>query len=719
MDWTYSAIMVVAVAAGYAVYRRQPRPLDVPRWQMAAIALGAFCGGMIGSKIPFVLADWDGFLSGTAWFTDGKTILAGLVGGYFGAEATEWALDIRTKMCDVFAVPLAVGIGIGRLGCYHAGCCRGVPTSLPWGVDFGDGVACHPTQLYESAFHLSAAFVLWQLQRRGMFRGQLIRLYLVAYFIFRFATEFIRPEPTIWLGLTGYQLAALVLTPFFALWCCPGYRPWWLMRRRASPPLLPNDTGDGPLRPTRTLCPQCLRSVPGMTFQRDGRVYLRHECPEHGAIEALLSSSRRHYYLRDEVPHAPPSPLPESSKSPQQHRAITSVGRISKSVQRSGTDLEIRPTASAKGLLPVLSGNGDGCKGESGKSCCCGPQPGHRTCVALLEITGACNLRCPVCFAQTSNGCHRAMTDICADLEAFVAARGPLDILQLSGGEPLLHPDLLPIIDRCRQLPIEQVVINTNGLELAGNDALAAELAARRPGLQLFLQLDGLNAASHVALRGADLLARKRAVLDTIVRHDLPTNLACTIVKGVNEDQLGQLLAFSLATTQIRGITYQPATWSGRYQREIDPTDRITMADAIRLLSLQSGGLLSEDDFRPLPCSNPNCCSFTFLARRNKKPPLPLTRVARYEDHVDRLADRVNFKLDDARACCGFGGRPEDFFRVAVKPFMDAYTYDEDRADECCIHIIQPGGRGVSFCRFNTIERQPATHRADKAIAYV
>jgi uncharacterized radical SAM superfamily Fe-S cluster-containing enzyme len=371
-------------------------------------------------------------------------------------------------------------------------------------------------------------------------------------------------------------------------------------------------------------------------------------------------------------------------------------------------------------MLPIVSGNGNGngCKSESGKSCCCGSQPGHRTCVALLEITGACNLHCPVCFAQTSNGSHRPVDELLSDLEAFVTARGSLDVLQLSGGEPLLHPDLLTIIDRCRQLPIEQVVINTNGLELADNDGLAAALAACRPRLQLFLQFDGLTAESHLALRGADLLARKRAVLDVIDRHDLITNLACTVVKGVNEDQLGPLLALSLSMPQIRGITYQPATWSGRFQREIDATDRITMADAIRLLALQSGGLLTEDDFRPLPCSNPNCCSFTFLARRPKKSPLPLSRIVRYEDHVERLADRVNFKLDDARACCGFGGRPEDFFRIAVKPFMDAYTYDEDRADECCIHIIQPGGQGVSFCRFNTLQRRPAKQRANKASAY-
>jgi hypothetical protein len=690
MDWTYAAIMLAAVAAGWTLFQRQSRQPGVPRWQLAAIALGAFCGGMIGAKLPFVLSDWEGFLSGTAWFADGKTILAGLVGGYFGAEATEWALGIRTKMCDVFAVPLAVGIGIGRLGCFHAGCCRGVPTSLPWGIDFGDGLARHPTQLYESAFHLSAAVVLWQLQRRGMFRGELIRFYLVAYFIYRFGTEFIRTEPTIWLGLTGYQLAALVLTPFFALWCCPGYRPWWLPRRRAGSPLRPNDTGDGILKPTRTVCPKCLRPLPGTTFQRDGRVYLRRECPEHGVVEALVSASRRHYYLRTEAPHAQPA----TSASPTGPR-----------------------DGDAKSALPVLSGNGDGCDGPAGRACCCGPRPGHRTCVALLEITGACNLRCPVCFAGSSGGSHRPMAELCRDLEAFLALRGPLDVLQLSGGEPLLHPQLLAIIDHCRRLPIEQVVINTNGLQLL-NDDLAAQLAARRPGLQLFLQLDGLDSGSHVALRGADLLARKRAVLDQIVRYDLPTNLACTVVKGVNEGQLGDLFDLGLRTPQLRGITYQPATWSGRFQHKIDPLDRVTMADVIRLLAEQTAGLLTEDDFRPLPCSNPNCCSFTFLARRPNRAPLPLTRIASYEDHLQRLADRVNFKLDDARACCGFGGRPEDFFRVTVKPFMDAYTFDEDRADECCIHVIQPGGFAVSFCRFNTLQRGLANPSKDQELAY-
>ena len=168
---------------------------------------------------------------------------------------------------------------------------------------------------------------------------------------------------------------------------------------------------------------------------------------------------------------------------------------------------------------------------------------------------------------------------------------------------------MLAIIDHCRRLPIEQVVINTNGLELAGHDGLAAELAARRPRLELSLQLDGLDAASHLALRGADLSARKRAVLEAIVRHDLPTNLACTVVRGVNEGQLGALLALGLETRQIRGITYQPATWSGRFQPRDRPDGPRHHGRRDPPLAQQSGGLLGEDDFRPLPCSNPNCCA--------------------------------------------------------------------------------------------------------------
>ena len=112
---------------------------------------------MIGAKLPFVLADWQGLLSGRAWFENGKTIVFGMVGGYFGVELAKALLGVRVKTGDSFAVPVAAAVAVGRLGCFAAGCCHGRSRALPWGVDFGDGLRRHPTQLYESAFHSTAA----------------------------------------------------------------------------------------------------------------------------------------------------------------------------------------------------------------------------------------------------------------------------------------------------------------------------------------------------------------------------------------------------------------------------------------------------------------------------------------------------------------------------------------------------------------------------------
>jgi len=227
MDWAYAAIMSLAIFAGWLLSRRTQRGLDVSRTERLAIAVGAFCGAMLGAKLPFALADWPGLLSGAAWFSDGKTIVLGLVGGYFGVEVAKWALGVRVKTGDTFAVPVAVAVGIGRVGCFHAGCCHGTPTELSWGVDFGDGVLRHPTQLYEAAFHLAIAALLAWLAGQALLRGQLVKLYIICYLLYRFVTEWIRPEPQVFGGLTGYQWAAVLLTPLFALL-------WWRDSRALS-----------------------------------------------------------------------------------------------------------------------------------------------------------------------------------------------------------------------------------------------------------------------------------------------------------------------------------------------------------------------------------------------------------------------------------------------------------------------------------------------------
>ena len=221
MPWTYTAIMILAVLTGALLARRSQQSLDLSTGQKLGIGIGAFCGAMIAAKLPFVLADWEGFLSGRAWLDNGKTIVFGLVGGYFGVEIAKWSLDVRTKTGDSFAVPVAAAIGVGRLACFVAPCCYGTPTDLPWGVDFGlgDRLPRHPTQLYEFAFHLGTACTLEWLGRKNAARGQRMKLYILLYAAFRFVTEFVRPEPELWLGLTGYQWGSAALIPLFlTLW---------------------------------------------------------------------------------------------------------------------------------------------------------------------------------------------------------------------------------------------------------------------------------------------------------------------------------------------------------------------------------------------------------------------------------------------------------------------------------------------------------------------
>lgn len=224
MPWTYPLIMLTAIATCSLLLRRTQARLTITAAQKLGLGLGAFCGAMIGAKLPFVLSDWEGMLSGAAWLSHGKTIMCGLVGGYFGVELAKWICDIRIKTGDTFAAPVALAVAIGRIGCFHAGCCYGTPTALPWGQTFAKAldatpVLRHPTQIYEALFHLSAALALVVLARRGLFRGQLIKLYILSYLGYRFLTEFIRPEPRLWFHLTGYQWATLVLVPLFVwLW---------------------------------------------------------------------------------------------------------------------------------------------------------------------------------------------------------------------------------------------------------------------------------------------------------------------------------------------------------------------------------------------------------------------------------------------------------------------------------------------------------------------
>jgi prolipoprotein diacylglyceryltransferase len=235
----YAAFMLLALVVFMLARRLLPVPSALaqrPAWQRWALGLAAFVGGIFGAKLPFVLSAASSPWTAAAWLADGKTIITGMAGAYAAVELAKLALGMRVKTGDSFALPLALAMTVGRWGCFFNGCCYGTPTDLPWGIDFGEGFRRHPTQIYESVFHLTMAMVLLYFMRRGIWRSHLLQFYLIAYCVFRVATEFVRPEPVWWFGLTFFQVAATVLALAIGI-------QWWLeggIEAKLKPPELPD-----------------------------------------------------------------------------------------------------------------------------------------------------------------------------------------------------------------------------------------------------------------------------------------------------------------------------------------------------------------------------------------------------------------------------------------------------------------------------------------------
>ncbi len=438
---------------------------------------------------------------------------------------------------------------------------------------------------------------------------------------------------------------------------------------------------------TRSLCPECHCVVDAQVLIRDGAVYLRKYCQQHGWSEALVLSDAN-WYLNS-LKYNKPGAIP--------YQFTTAVKQ--------------------------------GCPHD------CGLCPEHQqhTCVGIIEITSRCNLNCPICFADAGDGHDLSLTQVEKILDKLLETEGQPEIVQISGGEPTIHPQVLDILAAAKKRGIQQVMLNTNGLRLAQDPDFVRQLVPYKP--TIYLQFDSLTDQTYQVLRGVKLSAIKRQALDNLAEAGLYAILVPTIVQGVNDNEIGDILRFGLEHPAVLGINYQPVTFAGRCLSHNDPLHRTTTTDVLHALEMQTSGLFQVSDFRPVPCPHPTCSACTYAFVDNGQV-TPITRLLNVDDYLDFVSNRSvpdlsaelqsvlealwsmaammgTDKTSNALTCVAcnsiiplppeFKFTPEHFFMIQIHGFMDEHTFDVKRLMKCCVHELLPDGRAVPFCAYNNL----------------
>jgi uncharacterized radical SAM superfamily Fe-S cluster-containing enzyme len=435
------------------------------------------------------------------------------------------------------------------------------------------------------------------------------------------------------------------------------------------------------LKRTTSRCLICHAPCPAEVWRTGGipsKVSLKRFCPHHGETSACISSDSRFYWLSRGKEENSRDCAPGTCCSADG----TGIGTLGRNANPNG----------ALGVMEKLS-----------------------TCLALIEIVNSCNLSCPTCYADSPVGIGAKtdaipLEDLQRRIQGVIDRKGKIEILQLSGGEPTLHPKFFELLKWLQANPgVDYVLLNTNGVRIAHDDMFADELSKtfRYGKFQLYLQFDGVQEAGQQFLRGADLRATRERCLDRCREMKLPVTLAMTVTTE-NLPFLWDAIEFGLRWSNVRGISFQPIFTSGRIPDS--KPNRLNTADIILSAVAQSSGKLRFDDFTPLPCGDPNCATIGYLLKVDGQ-------IRSVSDFIDFknvqgfLGTKIRYKLEDLMKC-GCESEPlgellKQFeldethtFRLFIKPFMDAGTWDEDRIDRCCTHVIRPDGKLDSFCRY-------------------
>lgn len=438
---------------------------------------------------------------------------------------------------------------------------------------------------------------------------------------------------------------------------------------------------------TLSLCPDCLKRVDAKIVFENDKVYMLKRCPEHGKSKVLIADDVAYY------------------------KNIRNYNKPSETPYKFNTKTHY------------------GCPYD------CGLCPDHEqhSCLTVIEVTDRCNLTCPTCYAGSSPsyGRHRTLEEIKKMLDTVVANEKEPDVVQISGGEPTIHPNFFEILDYAKTLPIRHLMINTNGIEIAKNKSFAERLKTYCPDFEVYLQFDSFEKEALKTLRGADLRAVRDKAIENLNAVNLSTTLVVTLQKHLNDHEIGKVIDYALKQKCVRGVTFQPTQIAGRIENFNPETDRMTLTEVRRKILEQSSVFIS-DDLIPVPC-NPDALVMGYALKLDNQV-FPLTRYINPSDLLDNTKNTIVYEQDESLhgkmidlfstgnsvevaeenlksiMCClpnidapnlGY----DNLFRIIIMQFIDAYNFDVRAIKKSCVHIVDKDNKIIPFETMNLFYR--------------
>ncbi len=438
---------------------------------------------------------------------------------------------------------------------------------------------------------------------------------------------------------------------------------------------------------TLSLCPECLRRVDAKIVFEDSKVFMLKNCAEHGFSKILIATDIEYYKRIRNYNKPGEMPLHFNTKTHY------------------------------------------GCPYDCGL---CQDHEQH-SCLTVVEITDRCNLSCPTCYAMSSPhyGRHRTVEEVERMLDIIVANEGQPDVVQISGGEPTIHPDFFAILDIAKTKPIKHLMVNTNGIRIAKDFEFAKRLVEYAPDFEIYLQFDSFKPEALKQLRGKDLTDVRMQALEHLNKLNLSTTFVVTLQQGLNDDEIGKIIEFALKQPCVRGVTFQPTQVAGRLENFDPATDRITITDVRRKI-LEQTNIFQPNDLIPVPC-NPDALVMGYALKLAGQV-FPLTRYidpahlldssrntivyeqdALLHKHLINIfstgisVDRVEENMKQLLCCLPQIHAPgltyNNLFRIIIMRFIDAYDFDVRAIKKSCVHIVHKDGRIIPFETMNLFYR--------------